>query len=159
MTEPYFGGALPRRYNRDGSRNIFCRRCHRLVGTNISQTYFGSVSACAICLAAEEGTELSDEALQAMHSVRIAGDGMLVPSFVLQEDKRSEEAAKTDPLSNNPEDRLSMRHWFRAATIGGLAKTVKELITKSSGAQQLAKDKKLKRVFSRSIEESIEDQN
>ena len=85
---------LPRRNNRDGTRNIYCRQCHRVVGTSNGTMGFGSVSSCAICLAAEEGVVLPPEVLESLDQVRLPGDGLFVSQFVMQEAKRAEEAQK-----------------------------------------------------------------
>lgn len=156
--EPSFFSGVPRRYNRDGSRNIYCRRCKRFCGTNLSNTYFGSVSACAVCDAAEKGIEIPPEMLEQLDAIRLPGDGLVVPSFVLSQDRKAEEAAKADPLSKNAEDRLSLRHWLRASTLK-VVKTVAEKVRTVSGAQQLAREKKLKRVFERGLDELIEEED
>ena len=149
--EPY----IPRRYNRDGTRNVYCKQCHRFVGTNTTSNQFGSVSSCAICLAAEEGVELPPDIIAGLHAVRLPGDGMVVPQFVMQEAERSEAAAKSDPLSKSAEDRLGMRHWLRARTIEKV-KSVRERIAKTLGSQALARDKKRPRIFDRPIKDSID---
>lgn len=147
---------VPRRVNRDGSRNIYCRRCGRLVGTNTANINFGSVTACAVCDAADNDIELSNDVLESLQSCRLPGDGLIVPQFVLQEERRNEAAIKEDPMSTNPEDRLGSRFWMRAATITAV-KTVRDKIATALGSQKLARDKKRKRIFDRSIADELED--
>ncbi len=152
-------GLTQRRMNRDGSCNIYCKRCHRLVGTNngSSGIVFGSVTACAICVAADEDIVLPDDVIEGLNSVRLP-NGYLVPEFVVvSAARRDEEAQKTDPMGHDPENNLNQRYWFRAATLG-VIKSIKERLTKSeSKAQQLARDKKRKRIFERSIEDALRD--
>ena len=151
-----FANEVPRRVNRDGTRNVFCRRCHRFVGVSNPSMSFGSVSSCAICDAADNNIEIPPDILETLNAASLPVDGIIAPALVLQEAKRAEEAAKTDPMGNDPEAALTLRYWLKAATVA-VVKTVREKLKTTSGAQALAAQKKRKRIFDRGIEELLED--
>src|SRR6266705_354448 len=74
----------PRHYNIDGSRNIYCKQCMRLVGSTASgQAGFGSC-ICAICDSANNGVDLSPEIQDALtNNVRMQSGFMVPRSAIL----------------------------------------------------------------------------
>lgn len=147
-----------KRFNRDGSRIIYCRQCREPVGLNSILMNFGSV-ICVLCNAANNNEVLPDNVVEEIKASRLA----LVSNtpgiqFIVQQAKVEEEARKTDPMSAGNEDRISMRYWFKAAGIK-VVETFKDVVSRKSGAQALAREKKRKRIFDRPVEETLEDED
>lgn len=148
-----------RRFNRDGSRLIYCKKCRDPIGLNSALMNFGSVSSCVLCDAAERGEVLPDNVIEAVKASRLA----LVSNtpgiqFVIGEAQRTEEARKTDPLAHNTEDFLSSRFQFRAAGLR-VIQAFKDIVKKTPGSQKLAREKKRQRIFDRPIEEVIAEED
>jgi hypothetical protein len=149
-----------RRFNRDGNRIIYCRKCHEPIGLNSALMNFGSISSCVLCDAAERGEVLPDNIISEIKSSRLALVSN-VPGiqFLTADAERAQEAIALDPLRKEKEDNISStRSRFRAAGIK-IIETFKEKITKTSGAQKLAREKRRKRIFDRPIEDILEDED
>jgi hypothetical protein len=93
--------------------------------------------------------------LEELQSTRLT-DGTLVPQFVLQPDAKESQAKREDPMHSEVEDQLSARHWLKAATIDK-ALSVRDKLASALGSQVLAREKKRKRIFDRSIEDTLSD--
>lgn len=147
-----------RRFTREGSRIIYCKVCREPIALNSQLMNFGSAT-CEICYSAQQGIVLPTNVIQEIKDSRLA----LVSNtpgiqFIVGAAKQEEEARKQDPMSTGNEDRISPRYWFRAAGIK-VIKTFKDIVTKGSGAQALAREKKRQRIFDRPIEDTLEEED
>ena len=145
------GGYVPRLFNRDGSRNIYCKRnCGRLISTLPGhQANFGS-AICAICYAAETGEPLSEEIQDDLRNNVKLESGLMVPrdAIIPTADKIPEDPMMGRfALTDNPS------YWRRVITAFVFA--AKELITpnrvdkktQEPMSKVVAREKRSKRVF------------
>lgn len=148
---------IPKRYNADGSRNVYCRRCGRIVGVNSTSMNFGSVTSCVVCDAADRGEELSPEVLASLNSVRMPGIG-LVPETVFFNPQFAIEQQKTDPITQGePELKMGALYYLKAFGLK-VKQTVRDVVIKSElPSQKLAKEKRRKPIFTRSLEDELKD--
>jgi hypothetical protein len=118
---------------------------------------FGSVSDCAVCVAADNGEELPPEVLASLNSVRMPGVG-LVPEYVFHNPEFHIQAQQQDPMTHGePELRMGPLYYLRAAGLK-VKQTVHDLVLKSElPSQKLAKAKRRKPIFSRSLEDELKD--
>lgn len=132
-----------RRINLDGSRNIFCNRCHEFICTLSTMENFNS-ALCVICQAADRDEVLPPDVIKQLRSRKI-GD-TYIPLIFVEGDKHQ------DPMVG--EQALSGRVEFYIRVISRKAKeAIQEIRTKSKVSVALAKEKRKPRIFDRPIDD------
>lgn len=140
------GGGLfvPKLRNSDGSRNVYCRKCGRLIAALASgQAGFGS-AICAIC----GDQELSPENYDALvNNVRI-GSGFMVPRAAIQPEVKD---MPDDPVLGKEARAGFINYWVRvikAAVFRGIEGGKEEASKKRVPvSKQVAIERKRKRTF------------
>jgi len=144
-------GSFPsyRTRNFDGSRNVYCRKCFRLIASlSGGDKSFGS-AICAICYAAETGEELSPEIQDALTNNMRMSSGFMAPRDAVLP---SLAPPAKDPMGEDIQGFIGF--WvkvIKAAVFGAVEGAKKEASNPLS--KQVAKEKRRSRVF------RIEDNN
>ena len=135
----------PRLRNIDGSRNVFCRKCFRKIGSlSGSDQSFGS-AICAICYAGETGEDIAPEIIDALEgNVRLSNGFMAPRSSILPEEKD----IPPDPLVGKNRELGLIGYWVRVIK-AAVFRTPEEVSKKKkTTSKQVAEEKRRRRVFS-----------
>lgn len=139
MPEPFSA----RKVNLDGSRNIFCNRCHEFICAMSSMEAFNS-ALCVVCQAADRGEIFPEEVLRQLRSRKI-GDNY-IPLYI------AEPEIPPDPMGDDLSIKSGRLEYYVQVVSRKVKEAVQKIKAKSKESRAIAKEKRKPRVFDREID-------
>lgn len=139
MPEPYSA----RKVNIDGSRNIYCPRCHEFICAISCIETFNS-ALCVVCQAADRGEIFPEEVLRQLRSRKI-GDNYIPLIY-------ADPASVTDPMGDDLSIKTGRIEYYSKVITRKVREAVVEIRAKSKESRALVKEKRKPRIFDQPLD-------